>query len=224
MADHEHRDILGTVPDQVGDGTFFSEHHIVVGSVGIKKSPRTHQRFGIKPRDLPALIFMHKGGKFYRHPKTTRRVVDDGSNTPDEQQQERFHFSWDSIIDFALQVGGHRGAQQPVALHTRKEDDAQEEAEGENIDGSGVSQEAAQAAEDFGTSMFENVKAQDIPKPTNDWDDFLAMVHVMFKECPNSVFIMLGLVLATTTSGVWLTKGSSETEVTATTKHKKKTS
>jgi hypothetical protein len=189
MADHEHKDILGQAPE--GDvGTVFSENHIVVGSVGVKKGPRTHQRFGLKPRDLPALIFIHKG-TYFLHPK---QVVLSSSDV--NPSNERFRFSWDSIIQFALHIqGGH----QPTQKEEGEEGDGEEDSSRTGDENGQAAASGSVAADDelsSSATMFANVQAQDIPKPANDWDDFMAMVHIMFKECPTyPLFIVLGLVL-----------------------------
>jgi hypothetical protein len=215
MANHEHKDILGPAPPQLHskeEGTttnIFSEHHIVVGSIGVNKSPRTHQRFGIKPRDLPALIFLHQG-QMYRHPKTVENP----------EKEQRYHFTWDSIIQFALQLGGQHSITQTTMERRSVEDDGGE--------GEVTSQEEAtvQATENF----FAHVPGQDIPPPTNEWDDFMAMVHIMFTECPGSVWVMLGLVLSAAGASCMSKKEKNQPKNTkkvdteATIKKKKKTS
>jgi hypothetical protein len=64
----------------------------VLGSVALSKSTRTRQRFGIKPNDLPALVFVHKG-KYYVYPKGDSKA---------------FYFNWDSIVKFAFHIAGYK--------------------------------------------------------------------------------------------------------------------
>jgi hypothetical protein len=73
-------------------GSIFSDYHIVLGSVGLSKTSRTRQRFGVKPKDLPALVFIHKG-KYFVYPKG---------------KSESFYFNWDSIVRFAFHIAGYK--------------------------------------------------------------------------------------------------------------------
>jgi hypothetical protein len=162
-----NQNILGPVPE---GGTIFSEHHIVLGSVGLSKSTRTRQRFGIKPNDLPALIFIHKG-KYYVYPK--------GSSS----SSESFYFNWDSIVKFAFHIAGYKQPSSSSAAATA------EQYEGEN--------DVRQAEES--NSIFANLQGHDIPDPKTNWDDFQDLLSSMMKDggfffvCISVVFGVLGI-------------------------------